>query len=69
MVLRINPSRMPIWRNPNELQLGESTNAIRIAGLSPGQERLIKLLYRGVADSYFKEVAETVGANEPEKLL
>ncbi len=69
MVLRINPSRMPIWRNPNELQLGESSNAIRITGLSPGQERLIKLLYRGVADSYFKEVAETVGANEPEQLL
>jgi hypothetical protein len=60
---------MPIWRNPNELQLGESTNAIRITGLSPGQERLIKLLYRGVADSYYKEVAAAVGANEPEQLL
>jgi len=69
MVLRINPSRMPIWRNPNEMQLGESTNAIRITGLSPGQERLIKLLYRGVADSYYKEAAAAVGANEPEQLL
>ena len=69
MVLRINPSRMAIWRSPNELQLGESENSIRISGLSPGQERLISLLYRGVADSYFKEVAATIGASEPESLL
>lgn len=60
---------MPIWRSPNELQLGDSENSIRISGLSPGQERLIALLYRGVADSYFKEVATTVGASEPENLL
>lgn len=69
MVLRINPSRMPIWRSPTELQLGDSENSLRISGLSPGQERLIALLYRGVADNYFKEVAATVGASEPEKLL
>ena len=69
MVLRINPSRMAIWRSPNELQLGEAENSIRISGLSPGQERLISLLYRGVADSYFKEVAATVGASEPDALL
>lgn len=60
---------MPIWRSPHELQFGESKKALRITGLSPGQERLITLLYRGVADSYYSEVAKTVGATQPEILL
>lgn len=69
MVLRINPSRMPLWRHPNELQLGVGANAVRIKGLSAGQERLISLLYRGLPDGLLLEVADAVGAENPNALL
>jgi hypothetical protein len=69
MVLRINPSRMALWRSPNEVQLGNGPGAIRIKGLTSGQERLLNLLYRGVPDELFQEAASLAGADSAADLL
>jgi hypothetical protein len=60
---------MPLWRHPNELQLGVGEKALRIKGLSAGQERLISLLYRGVPDDFLIQAAEAVGAEDPAALI
>lgn len=69
MVLRINPSKELLWRNPSEVQFGSSADALRLSQISAGQERLLGLLARGVADEYFDDVAEAVGAENPRRLL
>ena len=69
MVLRINPSKELLWRNPSEVQFGSSDDALRLSQISAGQERLLGLLARGVADEYFDDVAEAVGAENPRRLL
>ena len=69
MVLRINPSRMPLWRSPNEVQLGHGPNAVRIKGLTIGQERLLSLLYRGVPEEFLQEAATLAGADSAAALL
>lgn len=69
MVLRINPARMPIWRNQNELQLGVGPQALRIKDLTAGQERLIKILYRGVADDFLEKIALEAGVDNLENLM
>lgn len=69
MVLRINPGKALLWRNPNEVQFGAAAGAVRLANLTAGQERLLGLLSRGIADDYFERVAEAVGAEDSEELL
>ena len=69
MVLRINPSRMPLWRSPNEVQLGHGSNAVHIKGLTAGQERLLSLLYRGVPEDFLQEAATLAGAESAAELL
>ena len=69
MVLRINPSKEALWRSPSEVQFGSSTDAVRLAQLTAGQERLLGLLARGIADEYFDDVAEAVAAENPRELL
>lgn len=69
MVLRINPSKELLWRSPSEVQFGSSTDAVRLAQLTAGQERLLGLLTRGIADEYFDHVAEAVAAENPRELL
>jgi hypothetical protein len=69
MVLRINPARMPLWRNENELQLGAGTDAIRIKGLTAGQERLIKMLYRGLPDDFLDQAVIETGAGDVAELM
>ena len=69
MVLRINPSKALLWRNPNEVQFGAAADAVRLANLTAGQERLLGLLSRGIADDYFERVADAVGAENSEELL
>lgn len=49
MAVRINPSRILLWRNPTDLQLG-ITSPVVIENVSPEQERLLSLLERGIAD-------------------
>jgi hypothetical protein len=69
MVLRINPSKEALWRSPSEVQFGSSVDAVRLAQLTAGQERLLGLLARGIADEYFDDVAEAVAAENPRELL
>ncbi len=69
MVLRINPSKELLWRSPNEVQFGSSSEAVRLAQLTAGQERLLGLLSRGIADDYFDDVAAAVGAENHRELL
>jgi len=69
MVLRINPSKELLWRSPNEVQFGSSNDAVRIGQLTAGQERLLGLLARGIADEYFDDVAQAVAAENPRELL
>ena len=72
MVLRINPSRIALWRSPTDLQIGTGSDALQLRGLTPGQERLLKLLYRGAPERYLQEtatcsseVADLLGKLEP----
>ena len=69
MVLRINPSKELLWRSTSEVQFGSSSDAVRLAQLTAGQERLLGLLTRGIADEYFDDVAEAVAAENPRELL
>jgi hypothetical protein len=69
MVLRINPSKELLWRSPSEVQFGSSTDAVRLVQLTAGQERLLGLLNRGIADEYFDDVAQAVAAENPRELL
>ena len=69
MVIRINPSRMPLWRSPTEMQFGSGPNALRIESVSRAQERLIHLLLRGMPNGLVREMADTLGVQEHEKLI
>lgn len=69
MVLQINPAKVLLWRSANELQIGPGRQALRLSNLSSGQQRLLNLLYRGIADDFFNEVAEAVGAEDSQSLL
>ena len=69
MVLRINPSRMPLWRSPTEMQFGLGIDAPRIRELTQAQERLIKMLYRGMPDNYITEAAKNLGVDNQEEIL
>lgn len=69
MVLRINPSRQPLWRSPTELQIGMEPNAPRLRDMTRGQERLIQMLYKGMPNSYLEEAAEKLGVPNPNEIL
>lgn len=49
MTVRINPSKIALWRNPNDLQIGLE-NPVVLEGVTAAQEHLLALLERGVAD-------------------
>lgn len=65
MVLRINPSRSPVWRSPNEIQVG----AHRIGGLSASQQRLVTLLLRGIPANSLSMAANELQVPDAEALL
>ena len=48
------------------MQIGIGASAIKLDHLSQQQEQLIQLLYRGVADAAFEQVAQEVGASKRE---
>jgi len=66
MVIRINPARLPVWRSPNTLQLGLGTEALLLPGMRVEHEKLINLLYRGVADGSLKTISRSVGSSDEE---
>lgn len=69
MVLRINPSRMPLWRNPTELQIGLEADAPRLRDMTRAQERLIQMLYKGMPNSYLHQAAQSLGVENAEEIL
>lgn len=69
MVIRINPSQQSVWRNNDELQIGLGENKLTLRKLSRGQERLIALLYKGVADELVEPMAKELGASDTAELL
>ena len=69
MVLRINPSRQPLWRSPTELQIGMELNAPRLREMTRAQERLIQMLYKGIPNSYLQEAADKLGVTNPDEIL
>jgi len=68
MVMQINPSKVPIWVSENTLQLGIDEHSQRLDNLSNSQERLIQLLFEGVANDQVEVVANSVGLDLPEGL-
>ena len=69
MVLRINPSRQPLWRSPTELQIGLESDAPRLRDMTRAQDRLIHMLYKGMPNSYLQEASDKLGVPNPNEIL
>lgn len=61
-MLRLAPSRTPLWRTPSSLQLGDE-DGHRLRGLDPWQERLLDELVTGIADARLIPLARELGAS------
>lgn len=66
MVVQINPSKVPIWISENTLQLGIDEQSQKLEHLTNSQERLIHLLFEGVANDQVEVVANSVGLDSSE---
>jgi hypothetical protein len=66
MPIQINPSKFPIWVGGNELRLGAGANDQTLNQVSNAQERLIQLLFEGVAKDQLSLVGASVGLTEIE---
>ena len=53
-------------RSPNTLQLGLGREALLLPGMKVEHEKLINLLYRGVADGSLQTISRTVGSSDEE---
>jgi hypothetical protein len=61
MVIRINPSRQSLWRENESLQIGHGRDAVALGKLSNAQQRLLAVLYIGVADKQLPLIGEQTG--------
>lgn len=50
MPIQINPSKIPIWKTETTLQLGTDGSAQALEQVTNQQERLINILFKGVAE-------------------
>ena len=66
MPVQINPSKIPIWISDTELRLGTSDESQVIQQVTNAQERLINLLFEGVAESQVGLLGRSVGLEEHE---
>ena len=66
MALQLNPSKIPIWKSESELQLGLNAEAQSLVEVSNAQERLINLLFQGIAEDQVDLMGSTVGLSETE---
>lgn len=64
-MLRLAPSRPPLWRTASSVQLGPDDGR-PLEGLSPWQERLLDELVTGIPDARFLPLARELGASEEE---
>lgn len=63
MAIRINPARLPLWRDSKTLQLGLGREAVTINDVRAEEERLIHLLFRGIPEKSLGTLSETVGVD------
>ena len=67
MVIRINPAHPALWRSTSHLQLGSGSQLVSLPDLSIQQQRLIAMLYKGVADNAIDDSATTAGLDQEGK--
>ncbi len=60
-MLRLAPSKEPLWRTPSSLQLGADP-AIRVDDVTPWQESLLSALHDGIPDAMILPLAAASGA-------
>jgi hypothetical protein len=61
MPFQLNPSKVPIWRSETDLKLGTAETDQLLEEVSTAQERLINLLFQGIAEDQLELVGESVG--------
>lgn len=66
MAIQLNPSKVPIWKNAAELRLGIGESGQELGEISNSQERLINLLFEGVAENQIALVGNSVGLSDQE---
>jgi hypothetical protein len=66
MAIQLNPSKIPIWKNSSELRLGIGDTGHELGEISNAQERLINLLFEGVAENQISLVGNSVGLSDLE---
>jgi hypothetical protein len=66
MAVQLNPSKVPIWKSETELQIGISEDAQKLADVTNAQERLIDLLFQGVAEDQLELLGSSVGLTDTE---
>ena len=66
MAIQLNPSKIPIWKNASELRLGIGDTGHELGEISNAQERLINLLFAGVAENQISLVGNSVGLSDLE---
>jgi hypothetical protein len=64
MAYQLNPSKALIWQTEHQLKLGLSETDQTIDDVTSEQERLINLLFEGVAEDQISVVANSVGLEE-----
>ena len=71
MPFQLNPSKLPIWQTESTLKLGLADQSQLLDSVSTAQERLIHLLFQGVAEDHLDLVGESVGLepDETRKLI
>lgn len=71
MPIQINPSKFPIWLGESKLRLGTAALDQTLDHVTNSQERLIQLLFEGVANDQLSQVGASVGldSDESEKFI
>ena len=66
MAIQLNPSKIPIWKSEQDLQLGLSSDSQKLEEVSNAQERLIHLLFQGIAEDQLSVIGDSVGLSDEE---
>jgi hypothetical protein len=66
MAIQLNPSKVPIWTSESLLRLGIGEDAQELGEVTNAQERLIHLLFEGVAENQISLIGNSVGLSNQE---
>lgn len=69
MVIKINPAKLALWRDARSLQIGNGREAVHLDHVEESEERLIRLLYRGIANDALDGITETLGVRQEQTQL